>query len=168
MKVFFVLAGLLITFVMIRTVLLGVHLPERAIVKWSPIEDVTDTSARIADFLYPMLKQQYGVCINDEPAGAQAFVAGLKARLKARNLSILTFSSELAESGKCFSIYIRQVAPETFRNLCPQGDSLACVGLRALKKLDKKNKQPNQDWVSLYRLDNQKAVLFYLAKKTER
>jgi len=167
LKIFFVLAGMLITVVMIRTVLLGVQLPERAIVKWSQIHDAMDSSSRIADFIYPMLQAKEEVCFSREPLTSRAFVEGLKTRLAKRNLPLVNFPTESASPEKCFAIHIREVDSKVFKDLCPKGDSIACIGLRALKKLESKDRRPNQDWVSLYRIDTQKAVLFYFTNKTK-
>lgn len=102
-----------------------------------------------------------------ESGAAQAFVQGLKVRFGKRNLPLAVVAPDRADDEECFAIHIREMAPEAFKDLCLKGDSDACVGLRALKKLENKNRKPNQDWVSLYRIHNQKAVLFYFAKKSE-
>jgi hypothetical protein len=159
------LALLLISVVMLRLVFSGVVLPERSMVKWSKTDDPQATGQKLAQFLYPFFKEQGPICLINSQSIATSLVDELAAESQRLGFNDLRVSLVPAEVvSPCFLIEVKSLSQdrEILVQECGRGDSSACTGLRALKKLMQKEPQPGQSWFSLYRTEKGQAVLFLM------
>lgn len=157
----------LISFVMIRLLFSGgIELPERPMVKWSQVQSLETAGEKLGRFLFPMLKKQQALCFSGEAPEGRLFAQALTTTLKGLGLAIPVGSwGETLNS--CYEIHVLHLGGQDHQTLCQQqGLREACVAHRANKKLKSKlkGKDPTLYWMSLYQVEEKRA-LFLLSHK---
>lgn len=162
MFLFLALCCLFISFVLIKVMKTGVRLPERPMVKWSQVESAEKLSHRLTLFLFPLLKESKKILVAGDSEFANQLFHASERWLKKNNIeTLLQKSLTQIVSKDDFFIRILPLDKESFTGLCRDNINYGCTGLKALKKFNKKQRASDKIWVTMYRLADKEAVLFF-------
>lgn len=156
-----ILACLFITSVMIYLMISGVHLTERRMVKWSDVASAEEAGEKVGLFMYPVIGEFRHFLFLGEDTFTDDFFKGFKKVEEPRGRSVQLVLNErpLPETNP-FVLRIENI-DQDFIESCRKQIKWACVGIKAKKKLEKKPLSSKPIWISMYRLSNEEAVLYY-------
>ena len=164
-KYLILLAGLFICLVIFKVLREGVHLPERAMVKWSNVESPEEAGRHLFPYLFPILSKGNKVQLQGDTKFYNEFSVALLLEIKKRNLPTpieMTKKAENEETDKDkFVIEIKELK-STYPETCTEPTSAECLGKKALAKFKKvkDHKRPGF-WISMYQTSEHHSVLFF-------
>ena len=167
--IFLTLACLFIAVVMISLLFQGVTPQAQKMVKWSSVEFPEKAGDRLALFLFPLLKESKRVNIQRGQGFSELFFKSFLKRVRAeaieteiQRIDFVDINSiDSMDKAGDFSIFIFQLKDQVLRELCMGGKKMGCLGERALNQFNRKQRDPSVYWITMDRLEKNKAVLFF-------
>ncbi len=162
-NILIVLAALFITGVMVSVIIQGVHLQERKMVKWSEVSDPSAAGDKLAKFLFPLAQQFTPLAIlSDDPWGKEFYLAFANQSAKlSKTIRIEQSPLDTSESSAVFFLTVLPLYGKSYKAFCGRDLRDYCIALRAQKAFEKKDRETQQTWISMYRYEDNRAVLFY-------
>lgn len=159
------IAGLFISGVLVFLIFQGVHLKERRMIKWSAVESPQKAGEKVAQFLFPLFESKERVQLQGDSSFAQTFFSGLKIKAL-QNSKHVMFEDEVSKASNASNAsnaFLIQVVPlqKSDQEACVQQDRQACLMFKVHKKFLKRPRDPQSFWINMYRLSENKALLFY-------
>ena len=178
--IFLGLACLFITFIMVSFLFQGVTPKVPKMVKWSSVKSPEKAGDRLAAFLFPLLKNSEKINIWGDSGFSKLFFESFLKRtgkegIKTEIQRITEKTYGKYEPG--FSIFIFQLKGYNLNSFCkgkkpssfyfPPGDNgtfslrVCRLGEKALSQFHKKKRDLSFYWITMDRLEEDKAVLFF-------
>lgn len=176
------LACLFVTFVMVFFLFQGVTPRVPKMVKWSSVKSPGKAGDRLAVFLFPLLKESERVKIHGNSEFSKLFFKSFLKR--ARTEGIKTEIQRTTDDKEGFYIFIFQLRGSIFDRLCKGENALSfespseetealswkiCkIRETALNQFNKKKRKSSVYWITMDRLEKDKAVLFFQSPLKDR
>ena len=164
-KYLLVAAGLFICGVMVYLMMSGVHLKERRMVKWSSVESPAKAGHKIAMFMFPILNEFSSVRIEESQPFTKTFHEAYLQRALADKVKAEISTGALEDQVQGFIIKVINLKTAKLKEQCRKAIRSHCIGIKALKKFHKKERDSSKLWVSMYRLTKNESVLFYIPEE---
>ena len=160
-----VLAGLFITGVLVYLILQGVHLKERRMIKWSNVVSAELAGQKVGRFIFPFIQQKGRLRVYAPNKFGQQFYTSLQEEvLKNNSEARITLSSQKMSKDE-FLITVKSLGEKEPIDECAMGIMSSCAEKTAIRKFAKKKVASEGQWISMYRLGENEAILFYKQKK---
>ncbi len=157
-----VLAGLIISGILVYLLVSGVRLQERRIVKWSSVETPQLAGHKISRFMFPVIQQKNRVVVTGDNSFSKSFYPEFKKEsLKNDAKARVTFQAKSFDTIKDLELGVMPLDETDYRDECRRGSQLSCLAQKALNQFNKKPRQSGLWWINMYRVSENKMVLFY-------
>lgn len=176
---FFGIAFVFMTIVMLRLLPEGIILRERPMIQWALIKDLNEFAAQVSPYLGPLLKDQKVIWVNEGVSEAQNLLTAIQVEIEKslwpvemvmgdsempHSFQVLVLPADEALLKPQCEIEIKRWNSQSELRKSERSPRPACLGLKALKKWKNKSRSPGL-WISLYRLSQSSVVFFIVEKK---
>ena len=146
----------------------GVVVPPRPMVKWSSVESASLAGEKMALFYYALMKQQDAWAFESSSLFGNLFLDRFVSTARSMKLKLRFHRSIPDPTKKTFRFLIKELSFENHSEKCVKGDRKACAAQRAVYKWRKKPRDATKNWISVYRVDDETALLFFKLKQEEK
>ena len=162
-KIIFLLvaASLFIAFVMFHVMKNGVRIQEQLIIKWSSVESPEKAGAVVARHLYPLLEMEKDFFIEGSSDFAKKFHQAFAQTLTQEKVNTDLHQGHPSTPSEAVTLKIDALQSSMDKKSCQQGDRYSCLQIRALRKFNKKERDPQQLWIQMWRVSKNQIQLFY-------
>ncbi len=183
MTIFLFLANLFIAFVMISLLVRGVVPGTQKMVKWSSVKSPEKAGDRLAVFLFPVLKESDRIHIQRGPGFSELFFRSFLKRARVEGIKTEIQQTDSMNPDEGFSIFILQLKDQVLQKFCvnmkdsshrshkpstadtqflPERLHGKCrLWKKVLNQFNKKKRDSSLYWITMDRLEKNKAVLFF-------
>lgn len=132
-------------------------------IKWSDVETPQHAAESIANFIFPILSQYDFVALDNDSEFARSFFTAFSQRAAENKgkAKVIEFTESQSQSPGHFDLRIIKLDKSNLQTLCTRGEKIGCVGLKALKKFEKKPRDRSKIWINMFRLNETNAVLYF-------
>jgi hypothetical protein len=139
-KYLLIIASFIICFVMVSLIFKGVHLKPKLMVKWSQIDSLEIAGQEMAQFLYPIFKENSDVVVISQEKLSHYFFKGLyeETLINLKTVSIQMGESKVSE--KSFVIQVIELKEEDLNLKCDDLETIDCLKFKSFKLFRKKER----------------------------